>query len=922
MIPALAALPALVADPNRALWRDSADASPQPLSLATAALQARAQAPLLCHAPAIARRLGVERFPAFDLLELYAFARPASFCLPTIAGIAAALGRNRAPSETPPCAELAEDLLGLHDLAAALLAEIAASGRNRRRVIGLAHRLARSGWAWSPLVATALAIDAKPAEDASKSAAVPGIAVWEDLPEWSETAPPPAPDHRPIGAAETRARLAQLLGPGAEERVAQADYASALIPAFGPRAEEDAPQVVLAEAGTGIGKTLGYIAPASLWAEKNAGAVWISTYTRHLQHQIDQELDRLYPNPTIKAEKVAIRKGRENYLCLLNLVDLANPAQRDPANDGIAFALMARWVMATRDGDMTGGDLPGWLPELLGPKRVASLADRRGECIHAACPHYSRCFVERSIRRARRADIVIANHALVMIQAALGAEEKRQPTRYVFDEGHHLFSAIDSAFAAHLSGQETSDLRRWLIGGESARASRRQARGLAARLGDLILDDEAARENLDEALDAARALPAEGWLARVTEGKPAGPAEAFFVAIRRQVLARALPAEAKGGHGLECATQPLDSTIAAASVELDRALARLAAPLRDLAARLARRLDEEAAHLDSQARQRLEAMTRQLQRRLESEIAAWRQMLADLAETPAADFVDWFGIARQDGRDQDIGYFRHWVDPTKPFAEIVVKPAHGLVITSATLTDGSGEAESWVAAEARTGLRHLPLPAHRVRVPSPFDYPRQTRIFIATDIDKNDLDQMAAAYRTLFLAAQGGALGLFTAIGRLRAVYQRIVRPLTEAGIPLLAQHVDAMSNATLIDIFRGEIDTCLLGTDAVRDGVDVPGRALRLIVFDRVPWPRPDLLHRARRQAFGGNAYDDQLTRLRLKQAFGRLIRRADDRGVFVLLDKAMPSRLLGAFPPDLTVERRGLAEIVAAIADFLPQV
>ncbi len=85
------------------------------------------------------------------------------------------------------------------------------------------------------------------------------------------------------------------------------------------------PNVVLAEAGTGVGKTLGYLAPAGLWAERNKGAVWISTFTRHLQNQIDQELDRLYPNPAMKASRVVLRKGRENYLCLLNLAELSGP---------------------------------------------------------------------------------------------------------------------------------------------------------------------------------------------------------------------------------------------------------------------------------------------------------------------------------------------------------------------------------------------------------------------------------------------------------------------------------------------------------------------------------------------------------------------------------------------------------------------
>ena len=117
----------------------------------------------------------------------------------------------------------------------------------------------------------------------------------------------------------------------------------------------------------------------------------------------------------------------------------------------------------------------------------------------------------------------------------------------------------------------------------------------------------------------------------------------------------------------------------------------------------------------------------------------------------------------------------------------------------------------------------------------------------------------------------------------------------------------------------RAEEDASLLGTDAVRDGVDVPGRSLRLIVFDRVPWPRPDILHKARRQAFGKTRYDDAITRLRLRQAFGRLVRRADDCGVFVLLDRRMPSQLLGAFPEGVPVERIGLKEAVEKTAAFL---
>ena len=140
-------------------------------------------------------------------------------------------------------------------------------------------------------------------------------------------------------------------------------------------------------------------------------------------------------------------------------------------------------------------------------------------------------------------------------------------------------------------------------------------------------------------------------------------------------------------------------------------------------------------------------------------------------------------------------------------------------------------------------------------------------MIVVTDVRKDDLTQVASAYRELFTASGGGALGLFTAISRLREVQKRIAPALDAAGIPLYAQHVDAMDISTLVDIFRAEEDACLLGTDAVREGVDVPGGSLRLVVFDRVPWPRPDILHKSRRTKFGGKGYDDSIAWLRMSR-------------------------------------------------------
>jgi hypothetical protein len=133
---------------------------------------------------------------------------------------------------------------------------------------------------------------------------------------------------------------------------------------------------------------------------------------------------------------------------------------------------------------------------------------------------------------------------------------------------------------------------------------------------------------------------------------------------------------------------------------------------------------------------------------------------------------------------------------------------------------------------------------------------------------------------------------------------------LARAGLPLYAQHVDPIDTGTLVDIFRDDPQASLLGTDALRDGVDVPGHSLRLVVMEQAPWPKPSILHRARRATGGGSAHDDRIIRARLAQAFGRLIRSHRDHGHFVVLSAAFPSRLLTAFPEGTPIMRLTLEE------------
>jgi len=929
--------PVLIAGARHAVILDT-QGTLSDVSLEEARAEAVRTTHLVCHRAQTAKRLGLgPQVKFYDGLELYAFVRPAQFVVPTADGIAHALGLSCEP-------DLEAQAAGLFDAAEFMLKDLQnLSGEALEEAARIAKTLNDAGWSWGPVLTGILGLPKR------RGGLAQGFDVWNRLPEWEDRAPPPPPGDSAVDTDDALFRLHQLLGPTAEDRAEQRDFTRAAATAFRPRSEKASPNLVIAEAGTGTGKTLGYVAPASLWAEQNGAPVWLSTYTKNLQRQLDQEIARLYPDPNLRADRAVIRKGRENYLCLLNFQEAIGQAQGGAGGrDGlIAIGLIARWAGASRDGAMIGGDFPSYLSHLVSPALKSAVSDRRGECVHSACPHFRRCFIEIAARKSAHANLVIANHALVMIQAALGRFDidagndgpaGNAPTHFVLDEGHHLFEAADSAFSAHLTGLEMAELRRWIRGREAG--SKRRGRGLAERVNDLLIPfalppdaDEAAQkahEDLSRALGAAREglmagvqaaddLPGEGWHARLRDGDPVGPAERFLGALHAHIEAR--NEDARSTYALEASLVEPHPALVERADQLAASLLGLEKSLTRLAHGLELRLTAEASELDTGTRNGIEAAVRGIRRRALLVLPEWRNMLKAMHEDAPEEMVDWASIERDRNRMIDVGLHRHAVDPTKPFAETVLKPAHGVVVTSATLRDQTIEDETgdWESAEMRIGARHLIHPAHRVSHPSPFDFPRNAKVFIVTDVRRDKADDVAAAYRELIKAAGGGTLGLFTAIERLKRVQERIAGPLEQAGLDLYAQHVDPLENSVLVDIFRARHNASLLGTDAMRDGVDVPGRSLRLIVFDRVPWPRPSLLHKRRREAFGRRGYDDMLVRLKLKQAFGRLVRRADDRGCFVMLDAMTPSRLLSAFPDDVVVERTGIADTVSGVRRFL---
>ncbi|MEO0032831.1 MAG: hypothetical protein RIS94_2589, partial [Pseudomonadota bacterium] len=759
------------------------------------AIMATSDTPLLMlNAPLIASRLGYPDLSGLDLLELYAFIHPARFVVPTPKGLAHALGL---PEPTT------DDAVPrfLQEAAGALLDTCASPDWPEREGAWTSlQSLVRLRWHWATLLGPRIA---RP-DRAEKW-------LFTRLPEWEEATDRPQPAQITLPAQDIAERLRVLTGADAEERPAQRAFAAEAGHVFDPRRQQRQPHVVLAQAGTGTGKTFGYLAPASLWAERSGGTVWVSTYTKALQRQLRRESRRAFPELKDGKPPVVVRKGRENYLCLLNLEDaLQGGFQGRPA---IMAQLVARWAAYSQDGDMIGGDLPGWLGTLFRKRGIAALTDQRGECVYAGCPHYRKCFIERAARASAEADLVIANHALVMVNAARGRDVAQRPTRIVFDEGHHVFEAADSTFAAALTGAEAIELRRWVIGPEGKSRGRR--RGLSARLADVASYDEEGARAIERAREAAEALPGEGWLARVVEGTPSGPLEDLLAATRAIVHARDESGGQEAGYGLETEAAQLDGPFVEVAGNAQAALEALRQPLMKLGARLEALVQDGPDWLDGPARARIEGARGAIQWRCDL-LSGWIGLLARLGGPADPDYVDWLSVERSEGREWDFGLHRHHLDPMKPFAEVVLAPAHGVMMTSATLCDRTGsEGSDWDSAIARSGAPHLEVAPRLFAAESPFDYAAQAEVLIVTDVPKGDIPALAGAYARLIEASGGGALGLFTAIRRLRAVYGRIADRLARGGLPLFAQHVDPIDTGTLVDIFRDDPRASLLGTDA-----------------------------------------------------------------------------------------------------------
>ncbi len=347
--------------------------------------------------------------------------------------------------------------------------------------------------------------------------------------------------------------------------------------------------------------------------------------------------------------------------------------------DTVSLVLVARWIAATRQGDVTGSDFPAWLAASSGV--VAGLTDRRGECIYAACRHYRRCFIEKSQRHAAHAEIVVTNHALVMSRAAadprgLGEDSEDNAQRARRSGSSSTRATICSRRRRSLR-QPSDGRRRGRIAPLAARTRRRRGRasrvrGLRERLSEAPDKDGRIAEALDAVERAAGLLPSEGWLGRLRDRQPQARSRPSLRPLRRRSR-RAFPMPIS-----TTASKPRASPSPMRCAK-PAPRCRAAWPISPRALKaLAEALDEAMAEIPAEDAGRVAAALRGLKRRLAFTVMPWRAMLSGIAEPVPEGSIDWFGIEREAGRDADAGFYRHHLDPTAVFADLVLKQAHGV----------------------------------------------------------------------------------------------------------------------------------------------------------------------------------------------------------------------------------------------------
>ena len=606
---------------------------------------------------------------------------------------------------------------------------------------------------------------------------------------------------------------------------------------------------LLVQAGTGTGKSLGYLVPALARVGESDQPIVVATATLALQAQIvNRDIPRLLqalePRPESQAQ-VALLKGRNNYLCLHKLEGGYPEDEPDALFDmpsstsrvGEEVVRLREWADRTETGDRDE------LKPGVSDRAWAQVSVSAAECLGRRCPLVEECFSEMARGRAAEADIVITNHALLAINAFEGMKVLPEHETVIIDEAHELVDRVTGAVSGSLT---VAMVRR------AARSVKKHSKA-----------DSGALEMAAGTLETAFEGLAEGLL-KGLDGRLLTAISAVNDAART-----ALSDTKPDGQDVDAGLQMARSRVS---------------EVHDMSSRI----------LEASGEQDVLWISRQGGWENGRYVAASDTDPATLNIAPLS-----VGLQLRDGL----------------FADRTV------ILTSATLTVG----DSFNVAAAALGLQGEGAPRWTsIDVGSPFDYRKQGIMYVAGDlkppgfgVHEGQLERL----RELCEASEGGALGLFSS----KRAAERAAEYMREhSDLNILLQGESSLK--ALVEEFSEDVDSCLFGTMSLWQGVDVPGDSCRLVVMDRIPFPRPDdPIAQARTEAVNrhrGNGFmavSAHHAAIRMAQGAGRLIRSVSDRGVVAVLDSRVATKRYGGFlmkamPPMWSTQNK--AAVIGALA------
>ena len=712
-----------------------------------------------------------------------------------------------------------------------------------------------------------------------------------------------------VEAATMHLRKGGTLGmmPGYEERPGQIDMSGAIARAFNAR------EHLMIEAGTGVGKSLAYLVPSILWAWTNDTPVIISTATRNLQSQlIGSDIPRALKilSPQTSNFKVALLKGRGNYLCLRAVAEFfAAGYWTMSADEQALMPAFIDWLQHTADGDLDGYE---GLPRNL-------LSCPGEECSGRRCPFYSKCFVYKARKAAAEAHLVIVNHALVLAEAsAPGSGILPGYGRLVLDEAHNLESIATEYLSYELSLPNLTRILNRLV---------RRGKGRRARPGGVLSSVERQFQK-----GAFAGNPSgETVMRMIAEAshltvKVVNAAEDLFdVAALLLAPAKERPVcryKVENGvrkHSLHRLFEPYvadewnEAQFLKAQTDFEEQLAAMVNLLHNLRDTLDDAVPEgELNYLAD----------------LSSQVSGIADSLVGFANE--ANFVIrgekdthayWVERVRLEKRPSYLRLVAAPLSVAEDLKKMFYDVKDSVILCSATLRVGNDfkymarrlGCGGGDATAGQDGARFKFLTAA-----SPFDYFRQSLVLAPDCLPDPSSDPVAYAgslamlIRDLFSVTNGRALVLFTSYEMMNAVAAHAHQLLADIGITLLVQG-EGLSRESMTRRLKESVNqpqtsslkpqTVLFGAQSFWEGVDVAGEALSCVVLARLPFAQVgDPVVEARSEKIdreGGSSFRDYALPeavIKFRQGFGRLVRTKSDRGVVVVTDPRLVTKNYGA--------------------------